>query len=153
MDARRSELLTSLGLLILRLGMGGYMLTHGMGKLRMLLDGQAASFGDPIGVGPTLSLVTTVLAEFLCSLLVMAGAGTRFAAALVVVVMGVAGLVVHGGDPWTSEWAAKQFMAGTAKSWASKEPALLFAIGFLTLVFTGAGRFSLDHLFTTRRRG
>jgi len=59
---------------------------------------------------------------------------TRFAAAPVVFTMIVAAFVVHGSDPWTMG-------AG-----ASKEPALLFAFVFLALIFTGAGKFSVDGL-------
>ena len=36
---------------------------------------------------------------------------------------------------------------------ASKEPALLFLVPFLALVFTGAGRFSLDGLIWRHWRG
>ncbi len=45
------ELGNSLGLLVLRLGTGGYMLTHGWGKLQMVLAGDFDKFGDPIGLG------------------------------------------------------------------------------------------------------
>jgi putative oxidoreductase len=41
--------------------------------------------------------------------------------------MVVAAFIIHGDDPF-----------------AKKEFALLYAIPFLTLVFTGAGKFSLD---------
>jgi putative oxidoreductase len=122
----------SIGLLLLRLGGGGFMLTHGWGKLQLLIAGEFDKFADPIGLGTTLSLVLTVLAEFVCSLLVIVGLATRFAAAPVVFAMGVAAFVVHANDPWTMG-------AG-----ASKEPALLFLTMFLTLIFTGAGEFSLD---------
>lgn len=132
---------TSVGLLILRLGVGGHMVGHGWGKLQMLLGGEAEKFGDPIGLGETPSLVLIVGAEFVCALLVVLGLATRWAAVPVVVGMAVAAFVVHGGDPW--------MMAGTG---GSKEPALLFLIPFLALVFTGGGRFSLDHLLRQRSR-
>lgn len=152
METRRHDLTTSVGLLILRLGIGGYMLTHGWGKVQMLLAGDFDKFGDPIGLGNTLSLVLVVTAEFLGALLVMLGAATRFAAATVVIAMTVAALVAHGSDPWTMGEGYRLFMSGESKSWASKEPALLYLIPFLALVFTGAGRFSIDGLFTSRWR-
>jgi putative oxidoreductase len=124
----------SIGLLALRLGFGGYMMTHGWGKLQMVINGQFDQFGDPIGLGNTLSLILAMLAEFFCALLVAIGLGTRVAAVPVVMTMATAAFVVHGNDPWT--------MSGGA----SKEPALLFFTAFLTLVFTGAGRFSFDAL-------
>lgn len=140
------NLIPSIGLLILRLGIGGYMLSHGWGKLQMLLAGNFDMFGDPIGMGSVLSLVLVVMAEFLCALLVMLGLGTRFAAVPIVIAMSVAAFVAHGNDPWSMEQAAKLFMSGASKSWASKEPAMLFLFPFLALVFTGAGKLSLDGL-------
>jgi putative oxidoreductase len=152
MHARRQELTASIGLLILRLGIGGYLLTHGLGKVRMLLAGNFEQMGDPIGLGPVLSLILVTLAEFLGALLVMLGLGTRLAAALVVVSMSVAAFVAHGSDPWTMERGYVLFTTGQSKSWASKEPALLYLIPVLALVFTGAGAFSLDRLFGRRWR-
>jgi putative oxidoreductase len=127
-------MMQSVGLLVLRLGMGGYMMTHGWGKVQMVLNRQFDQLGDPIGLGNTLSLILATGAEFFCALLVVIGLGTRVAAIPVVITMGVAAFIVHGNDPWTMG-------AG-----ASKEPALLFLTAFLTLVFTGGGRFSFDAL-------
>ena len=152
MDALRQDRTVSIGLLILRLGVGGYLLTHGLGKLRMLLAGNFEQMGDPIGLGPVVSLILVVVAEFLCALLVMLGLTTRFAALLVVISMSVAAFVAHGSDPWTMEKGYMLFMSGVSKSWASKEPALLYLISFLALVFTGAGIFSLDALIWPRWR-
>jgi putative oxidoreductase len=152
MEARRQDLTTSLGLLILRLGVGGFMLSHGWGKLQMLLAGKAEQFGDPLGLGPAPSLMLATGAEFLCALLVMVGFATRFAAVPLVITMAVAAFLVHRADPWSMGEAARLFMAGESKSWASKEPALLYMIPFLTLVFTGAGRFSMDALIWPRTR-
>jgi hypothetical protein len=43
---------TSIGLLILRVGIGGYLLTHGRGKLQMLLSGVTTSSGTPSAWAP-----------------------------------------------------------------------------------------------------
>jgi putative oxidoreductase len=137
----RWDLTNSLGLLILRLGIGGYMMSHGWGKLQMVLAGDFDKFGDPLGLGSGLSLVMVVMAEFFCALLVMLGLATRLAAAPIVFSMGVAAFVVHASDPWTMQPVG-----------ASKEPALLFLIPFLALVFTGAGLFSIDGLIWPRWR-
>ncbi|HZW36366.1 MAG: DoxX family protein [Deltaproteobacteria bacterium] len=153
MEARRQDLSTSIGLLILRLGIGGYLVTHGWGKLQMVLAGEFAKFGDPIGLGSGMSLVLVMTAEFLCALAVAFGAATRLAAAPVVISMGVAAFVAHAANPWTMEKAYVLFMSGAAKSWASKEPALLYLIPFLALVFTGAGRFSIDGMIRRHRGG
>ena len=151
-QARHSTLASAVGLLILRLGIGGYMLTHGWGKLQMLLAGEFGALGDPIGIGSTASLVLMVLAEFICALLVMIGLGTRLAAVPVVIGMSVAAFVAHGGDPWTMGQAARLFMAGETDFPASKEPALLYLIVFLALICIGPGRFSLDALVSSRLR-
>lgn len=145
----------SAGLLILRLGIGGYMLTHGWGKLNMLQAGNAEMMGDPIGLGPQLSLVLITLAEFGCAILVMLGLGTRLAAVPVVIGMGVAALAVHGGDPWRSSEVAMLMQDQTVYVTLSKEPALMYLFVFLSLIFTGAGRFSIDEWigsWTSRRK-
>lgn len=122
--------LSSLGLLILRLGVGGFMLWfHGMPKLLNFSE-KAATFPDPLGVGNSLSLGLAVFAEFFCSILLIWGILTRLAAIPLFATMITAAFIIHGEDPWNK-----------------KEFALLYAIPFLTLVFTGGGMFSIDHLF------
>jgi putative oxidoreductase len=121
------------GLLILRVGVGAFMLVaHGWGKLAGFGE-LSGSFPDPIGVGSTLSLVLAILAEVLCAALIIVGLGTRFAAVPLLITMLVAAFIVHAGDPW-----------------GKKEFALLYAIPFATLIFTGGGRFALERLL---RRG
>jgi uncharacterized membrane protein YphA (DoxX/SURF4 family) len=66
--------------------------------------------------------------------------------------MAVAAFVAHAGDPWSMETAAIRFFAGESQTWFSKQPALMFLIPFLALVFSGAGRFSLDRLLWPRVR-
>ena len=150
METERQEMGASIGLLILRLGIGGYLITHGWGKLQMLIGGGAAQFGDPIGLGPTPSLALVTMSEFVCALLIIPGLATRLAAIPPVISMSVAAFVVHASDPWTMEAAAKAFFGGASKTWFAKEPALLYLIPFLSLVFAGGGRFSLDALIATR---
>jgi putative oxidoreductase len=129
------------------------MATHGWGKLQMLLARDFDKFTDPFGVSNAGALVLATLGEFVAPLLVMLGLGTRFAAAFPVVAMGVAAFMVHSADPWSMETAFKDFMAGKTKFPVSKEPALLYLIPFLALVFTGAGRFSIDAMICARRAG
>ena len=119
---------TSLGLLFLRVLSGGMMLLgHGWAKLAGFAE-IAAKFPDPLGLGSsTFSLGLAVFAEALCAAAVIVGFATRLAAIPLVVTMLVAAFVVHGDDPWVK-----------------KELALLYVVPFLTLVFTGAGKFSFD---------
>ena len=114
------------------------MILHGWGKLQMMLDGEFENFGDPIGLGKSLSLILVVIAEVGCAALIMIGLATRLATVPIIIAMSVAAFVVHGADPWTMG-------AG-----ASKEPALLFLTVYLTLLFTGAGKFSADNLICGR---
>jgi putative oxidoreductase len=119
---------TSLGLLLLRIAAGGMMLVgHGWAKLVGFAD-IAPKFPDPLGLGSsTFSLGLAVFAEVFCAAAVIAGFATRLAAIPLVVTMLVAAFVVHADDPW-----------------AKKELALLYVVPFLTLVFTGPGKFSFD---------
>ena len=143
-------ILTSLGLLILRLGIAGYMLTHGLAKLQMLFAGE--TLGDPVGIGSLPTLLLLVFAEFICAGLVLVGLVTRLAAIPLVIAMAVAGLIAHAGDPWTAGGAVELFFASEDPAFpASKQPALMFMTVFLALVFTGPGRFSLDALILARR--
>jgi putative oxidoreductase len=141
--AQAHDMKTSIGLLVLRLGAGGFMALHGWGKVKMVAQGQFDQFGDPIGLGPAASLVLAALAEFLCAILVILGVGTRLAALPVVFTMAVAAFVVHRADPWTTGGGYARFVAGESNMPLSKEPALLFLVVFLALALAGAGRYSL----------
>lgn len=121
-----------LGLLILRLGAGSFMLTHGWPKFQKILAGDW-TFADPIGLGQAPSLALAAFAELFCSLLVIAGFRVRLAAIPVVFTMLVAGIIVHAADPW-----------------AKKEFALLYAVCFGALLLLGGGRYSLDALLDRR---
>jgi uncharacterized membrane protein YphA (DoxX/SURF4 family) len=90
----------------------------------------SASFPDPLGVGTKVSLLLAVFAEVLCAALLVVGFLARFAALSLAVTMGVAFLVVH--------------KAALAPGPASGELAFVYLAGFLALVFTGAGRYSVD---------
>jgi len=125
--------LSDLGLLALRLGMSAMMLTHGVPKLRMLLTADEIDFADPIGIGEPATLVLAVLAEVVAPIFIAAGLWTRWAAIPVAATMAVAAFMVHSGDPLDK-----------------REPALLFLIGFGTIMCTGAGHFSIDSLRVKR---
>lgn len=125
-----------LGLLVLRVGVGGLMaFSHGLPKLLGFAQ-MSKSFANPLGVGPTLSLTLAIFGELVCGALLALGLFTRLAAAPFVFTMLVAAFVVHADDPF-----------------AKKEFALLFAIPGLALMLTGAGRLSLDQLVRRLRAG
>ena len=132
--------LADFGLLVLRLT--GLMLAfgHGLGKLppNEQMVGGVSSMGFP---APALFAWLAALSEFGGGLLLALGLFTRPAALMVVLTMAVAAFRVHANDPW--------FMTGQG---GAKEPALLFLLPALALLFTGSGRFGLDALFRGRRR-
>jgi putative oxidoreductase len=116
-------------LLFLRIALGVSMMTlHGWDKLtgfRTVVE----NFPDPLGVGRHLSLLLALFAELACSALLVVGALTRFAAAVLVINMSVALFMVHKGD---------MSPAGGG------EPAALYLYGYITLLLAGGGRFSAD---------
>jgi putative oxidoreductase len=121
------------GLLVLRLGMSGLMLTHGIPKLQKLIAGGEIQFPDPIGVGATASLALAVFGEVVAPAFLIVGFLTRWAAIPAAATMAVAAFVVHWSDPI-----------------ADKEMALLYLIGFAVLIATGAGHYSIDGLRVKR---
>lgn len=131
----KQQQLKDIGLLIMRLGAGSVMLfAHGSDKL-VNFSLKASQFPDPLGFGSTFSLILVVFAEFFCSLAIAFGIFTRYAAIPLGINMMVAAFIVHYADPW-----------------ASKELAIVFLIIFLTLSFTGGGRYSMDNkLFKNKR--
>ena len=120
------------GLLVLRAGLAVTMLTHGWSKLQGFSEG-AASFPDPIGVGPTLSMALVIFAEFFCAIAVLAGFLTRLAVIPIAFTMVIAFFVIHAADPLQQ-----------------KELAWVYLVGFAALLLTGPGRLSIDGLIRGR---
>ena len=117
----------SVGLLFMRMIAGGLMLyCHGWPKWTKYAA-KSESFPDPLGVGSPVSMGLAIFAELVCSGLVVLGLCTRWAAFILVFTMLVAAFMVHGDDPFKK-----------------KEFALVYLAPFLALMFTGAGRVSID---------
>jgi len=121
------------GLLFLRVAASALMLGHGYGKVVDLFAG-STGFPDPLGIGATASLTLAAFGEFVCALLVLIGLKTRWSAIPVVGTMMVAALLFHRSDPF-----------------AEKELALLYAVPFTALIFTGGGAWSIDGLLARRK--
>ena len=115
-----------LGLLLMRVSFSVGMMTHGYGKFLKLIQGNF-EFSDPIGIGSTLSLILTVIAEFIAPILIILGWKTRIASLFPSITMIVAFFIVHDGDPFSR-----------------REKAFVYLIAFLTLYFTGPGKYSID---------
>lgn len=123
-----------IGLLLLRVAIGCFMLVHGWQKL-IAFSEISDTFPDPIGIGSRLSLISAIGAEVGCSLLLVVGLKTRLAAIPLAFTMVVALFVVHAADPWQK-----------------KELAAVYLSVYSVLVCTGAGQFSLDHFLWTKSR-
>ena len=83
----------------LRLGVGSFMLTHGWPKFENLLNGHI-EFADPFGLGNPATLLLTVVAEVLCSILIILGLGTRVAVIPLMFTMVTAAFIMHADDPF-----------------------------------------------------
>ncbi|WP_417874998.1 DoxX family protein [Xanthomarina gelatinilytica] len=122
-------------LLILRLVVGIFMLTHGIGKFDALFGGEPIQFPDPLGIGATASLAMAVFSEVLCSILLIIGLGTRLAAIPLLITMLIAALIVHSTD-----------------GFGRQELPLIYTTLYIAIAILGAGKFSLDYLITKGRK-
>lgn len=118
----------SFALLILRLTTGGLLLSHGFQKLMDFTE-KSADFYDPFHIGSPVSLALVIFAEFFCSAFVILGLFTRLACIPPIIAMTVALFYAHNGNVF-----------------GKGETPALFIGGFLTLLFTGPGKVSLDRL-------
>jgi putative oxidoreductase len=116
-----------LGLLLLRF-VCGLMLLHGWSKFTNYSE-EIKDFPDPFHVGITLSYSYTVFAELFCSLFILLGLFTRIALIPLIILMIVIVFIIHSGQ-----------------SLVDREHATLYLLAYLSLFFTGPGKYSLDQL-------
>ena len=116
----------AIGLALLRILPSAMLLTHGIPKFQKLISGDL-QFGDPIGIGDAPTLFLAVIAEFVCSILIIIGYKTRWAAVPPAIVMIVAVGIVHSADPF-----------------GVKEKPLLFLAFFIAIILLGPGKYSID---------
>ncbi|PTT19557.1 DoxX family protein [Chryseobacterium sp. HMWF028] len=133
-NSNSSSIPKDIVLLVVRVFVGFAMLSHGFPKLQMLLGGKIEFF-DFMGLGPQISLILTVFAEFVCSILLILGLFTRVSLGFLIFTMIIAGFVVHGADPFEK-----------------REMALVYLSVYLLLMVIGAGKISVDHMIERRKR-
>lgn len=132
---KNNPLILDVVLLAVRLFIGFAMISHGFPKLQNLIDGGDIKFYDFLGLGPKISLILTVFAEFVCSIFIILGLFTKIAAGILLFTMSVAAFVVHGADPFEK-----------------RELSLLYLSIYVIIVTLGAGRFSVDGMIEKRKR-
>jgi putative oxidoreductase len=119
----------SIGLLLLRVWLGGSMIgLHGWGKLQKLIAGDM-KFGDPLGIGPAPTLILAVLTEVVLSAFLVLGFLTRFSALMLACTMTVAWAVSHGMK-----------LSGPGNG----ELAFIYLAGFLAILFCGGGKYGIE---------
>ena len=117
-----------IAILILRVSIASLMLAHGVPKLLSLFSVEPVQFPALVG-SPELSLALAVFAEVVCSVLILFGLGTRIATIPLIITMLVAVLLIHGAD-----------------TFEKKEMGLHYLLGYVVLLITGSGKFSIDRL-------
>ena len=133
-DSRSNQPLLDIVLFVVRIFIGFAMISHGYPKLQTLIDGGKIEFFDFLGLGPYISLSLTVFAEFVCSIFLILGLFTRPALLFLAITMAVAGLMVHGSDPF-----------------GKRETSLLYLSVYLLIFALGPGKYSIDNMITKRR--
>jgi putative oxidoreductase len=150
MDAIKKFLATdqqSWSLLVARLALGLVILPHGMQKALGLFGGYGfsgtlgafQSMGMPLLIG-----VLVILAEFVGSICILVGAGTRFMAFSVGLTMaGAAVLGGHINNGFFMNWFGAQKGEGIEY--------FILVVGLaLVLLIGGAGRYAVDNLISDK---
>jgi len=117
----------NLSMLLLRLGFGLLLIAkHGLPKL-MDFAALQYKFYSFMGMGSRFTLVLAIFAELFCSMFIILGLFTRFAAIPVIITM-----------------CAAIFGAGAGQPLINSELAILYLTAFLVLFLLGPGRVSVD---------
>lgn len=123
-----------LGLLVLRVALGGLMLFHGVAKAMggiVFIEGMLTQMGLPAFLA-----YGALVCEIVAPIMLIIGLWTRVGAAMMAANMIVAILMAHLGaffavDPATGGWTA--------------ELPALYLLGAVALCFTGGGKYALTH--------
>lgn len=116
----------NIAMLLLRIGAGGLLMSHGYQKLVHFSEMQS-KFMNFMGLGPTLSLCLVIFAEFFCSMFIIIGLFTRLVSVPPIIVMAVALFKAHNMDVFDTG-----------------EKAALFLVSFIVILLLGPGKASVD---------
>ena len=117
---------TNFALFVLRVATSILMIPHGYDKL-VKFSAMKTQFMPFMGLNSATTLGLVVFAELFCSILLVLGFATRLATIPLIINMVVALVIVLGGDVF-----------------GKGEPAALFLIPYIVLLFTGPGAYSID---------
>ncbi|MEJ7675373.1 MAG: DoxX family protein [Chitinophagaceae bacterium] len=125
----------SIGLFILRVGAGVLMINHGYDKF-IKFDEMHPKFMTFMGLNTSITLGLVVFAELFCSILLILGLFTR----LICIPLIILCIVIV-------------FQANNADVFGKAELGALYLSIYLALLFTGPGKFSIDHLMSKNAGG
>lgn len=129
-STKTSDTTLSLGTFVLRVGAGALMIVD-FGYMKLThFNEMSQKFIDPFHIGASATLALVVFAEFFCSILIVFGLFTRLACIPLIINLSYAFFVAHKMDyspPPTGGVLA-----------------IIFLLCFITLLFTGPGKISLD---------
>lgn len=124
--------------LILRVGFGFFIaFGHGLGKLMMLIGDGDIMFVSFFGLSPEINLILATFAEFICGIAIVLGFKTRIASFFLILTMLVAIIGVHLNDPLFQAYA---------QGGSSMESAFVYLIGFVSIFFLDAGKYSIESI-------
>jgi putative oxidoreductase len=135
------DLTTNIGLLVLRVGVFmPLFIKHGWEKVYPPSFWElATAFPDPAHIGHVHSLIVALISDGICSILLVLGLGTRFAAAYIFMTLAVAWTFTH------------HFMfLGKGLEPKHGELIVLYIVTSATLALLGPGKFSLDWLLWSK---
>ncbi|MNK07724.1 putative oxidoreductase CatD [compost metagenome] len=134
-DTSKDKKLYHTVLLLVRIVVAIFMLTHGIKKYMMLFSGGPIEFANPIGLGETTTLVLAVFAEVVCSALIFIGLATRLVVLPLIFTMFVIVFIVHAPD-----------------GFGNQELPSLYLLIYILLLVTGSGKYSVDHLISNKKK-
>lgn len=121
-------------LLLLRLGLGVMMLTHGVPKL-LNYNQIAPDFFDPFQVSSHVSFVLVLVAEVVCSLFLIFGLFSRLVVIPLIIQMLIVIFVVH-----------------MPEGFGRQELAVHYLVGYMIILILGPGKISLDGIPSRRKK-
>jgi len=116
----------NIAMLILRVGAGVLLISHGYDKLVHFSE-YSAKFMNFMGLGPNISLSLTIFAEFFCAMFLVIGLFSRLVVIPLIINMVVVVFIAHKGDVF-----------------AEGEKGALYLCCFLTILLCGPGKISVD---------